>query len=171
MSLYRSDFEPRRSEEFQALRDRMVQGAGLFSDRLLLELNAWLGLARACAHSARVQAILLTLQTDLRQVLQRATIFHNQEPSPFLRERIRWLEETRETLERERSSRELPELPGDTVSGAILDLLSIMAQRMGHELLEKMERADPGMGEYLERLPVLLFALARYEEDQADPDR
>ncbi len=171
MSLYQPDDEPRGSGEVQALHGRMTPPASSLSSALLLELSAWLGLARAAAHSARVQAVLLSLQMDLQRMIEQPTASQAWDLSSFVTGRVRWLEQTRETLERERRSRESHELPGDTVSGAILDLLSIMTRRMGQGLRQEEAQADPAIQEYLERLPALLFTLARCEEDQADPHR
>ncbi|MCS6964314.1 ATP:cob(I)alamin adenosyltransferase [Thermoflexus sp.] len=139
-------------------------------DTLLLELIAWLGFARACAHSARVQDVLLALQMDLQRMIGPSVIPQTGDFSSFVAGRTRWLEETREALECECLSRGFSELPGDTVSGAILDLLSIMTRRMSQDH-QKQSQADSTVREYLERLPAMLFTLARYEEWQADPQR
>ncbi len=148
----------------------LAPGARVRSDNLLLELNAWLGLARACAHSARVQTILLALQTDLQRMAQRPPVPSGHSLSAFPAERVDWLNETWATLERDPPARGSSELPGDTVSGAILDLASIVARRLGDRL--RMEaQMDPTAQGYLDRLPGLLFTLARYEEAQADPPR
>ncbi len=138
------------------------------TDQLFLELNAWLGLARACAHSARVQTILLALQTDLQWIAQRPP--GRSDHSSFPAERVDWLDETRETLERDLHARGSSELPGDTVSGAILDLASIVARRLGDHLRSEAPM-DPTARGYLDRLPGLLFTLARCEEAQANPPR
>ncbi|WP_376793116.1 ATP:cob(I)alamin adenosyltransferase [Thermoflexus sp.] len=174
MSLYRPDFEPWKPNELQTRGGRTIQRTDLRLDSPLLELNAWLGLARACAHSARVQAILLALQRDLQQMLKQLIALDdspNHHSSFLPMERIGWLDEIRETLERERSTYEFPDLPGDTVSGAILDLLSIITQRISSQLHQTEGQIDPTIEGYLERLPRLLFALARYEEAQAAPQR
>ncbi len=148
----------------------LAPGRRMRSDDPLLELNVWLGLARACAHSARVQTILLALQTDLQRMAQRPPGPSDHSPSPFPAERMGWLDETWETLERDLHARGSAELPGDTVSGAILDLVSIVARRLGDRLREEGQM-DPVAQGYLDRLPGLLFALARHEETQANPPR
>ncbi len=130
----------------------------------LIELNAWLGFARACAHSARVQAILLTLQTDLRLLLA-----HRKAPERFpalSEERVHWLEETREQMRQALPPGfQSPELPGETVSGSILDLASAVARRVwDHQRVEGMDGAETAAQGYLDRLPGMLSALARYEE-------
>jgi cob(I)alamin adenosyltransferase len=130
----------------------------------LIELNAWLGFARACAHSARVQAILLTLQTDLRLLLA-----HRKDPERFpalSEERVHWLEETREQMRQALPPGfQSPELPGETVSGSILDLASAVAGRArDHQRVEGMDETETAAQGYLDRLPGMLSALARYEE-------
>ncbi|GBD08374.1 hypothetical protein HRbin22_00613 [Candidatus Thermoflexus japonica] len=171
MSLYQPEDKPRGSEGYQALHGWMAPPASSLSSAPLLELNAWLGIARAPAHSARVQAVLRVLQMDLQRMIEQSDASPTWDLATFVTERVRWLEQTRETMEHERRSRGSPELPGDTVTGAILDLLSVMTWRMQHGLHQEEAQADPAIQEYLERLPALLFTLARYEEDQADPYR
>lgn len=174
MSLHQPDLEPWKPNELPMQGGRTIQRTDLLLDSPLLELNAWLGLARACAHSARVQAILLALQGDLQQILKPLTALDdssNHRSLSLPMERLGWLDEIREALERERPTYEFPDLPGDTVSGAILDLLSIITQRIRSQLHQTERQIDPTIEGYLERLPRLLFALARYEETQAAPYR
>ncbi len=171
MSFHQPDLESRGSQDFQVLHGQATQRADPLLDDLLLELNAWLGFARACAHSARVQAVLLDLQGDLQRMREPSPPSRAQDLSSFVAERMRWLEEMREALEHERPYRGSHEFPGDTVSGAILDLLSVMTRRMGQELQKEKTQAGPTVREYLKRLPTLLFTLARYEEAQANPRR
>ncbi len=147
----------------------LTPGTQVRPDDPLMELNVWLGLARACAHSARVQMILLALQTDLQRMAQRPPD-HSDASSAFPAERIGWLDETWEALERDPRAQSFSELPGDTVSGAILDLASVVARRLGNRLREEGQM-DPIAQGYLDRLPGLLFALARHEEAQANPPR
>lgn len=132
----------------------------------LLELSAWLGFARACAHSARVQSILHTLQADLRRIGRQ---FTDPDAEGFPPERIAWLEEVQEALGQERPGWDPTELPGDTVSGAVLDLATVIARRLGAQLREREGWIDPSARNYLERIPDVLFLLARYEESQANP--
>ena len=171
MSLSQSEGEPQGSEAFHGFQGHMNQRGSWPSDMLLRELSAWLGLARAAAHSARVQAGLLVLQQDLQQMIEQPVASPAWDLSSFVAERLRWLEQTQETMEQERHARGFPEFPGDTVSGAMLDLLSIVARRMGQDLQQERAQAHAAVHEYLERLPALLFTLARCEEDQADPGR
>lgn len=165
-----SELESWKSEKFQALYGGTSQSMNPSLDTILLELIAWLGFARACAHSARVQDVLLALQMDLQRMIGTSAISQAEDFSSFVAGRARWLEETREALECECPSRGFSELPGDTVSGAILDLLAIMTRRMSQDH-QKRAQADSTVQEYLKRLPAILFAIARYEEWQADPQR
>ncbi len=139
-------------------------GGSVSSEDPLVELNAWLGFARACAHSARVQAILLTLQTDLRLLLA-----HRKDPERFpalSEERVHWLEETREQMRQALPPGfQSPELPGETVSGSILDLASAVAGRVrDRRMAERVNEAETATQRYLNQLPGMLSALARYEE-------
>lgn len=146
-------------------------GDGLSPENPLHELNAWLGFARACAHSARVQMILATVQADLGRAMAEiaARARGDAEVPTLAAERVSWLAAAREALRTEGPGRLREGPPGDTVSGAILDIAWTVAERVRRDGAGRAEGTGSAIGAYLADLPELIFALARYEEAMADP--
>lgn len=134
------------------------------------EATSALGLARAATSDPRVKEIIYTMQQELYMLMgELATPAEHYEKMglQMTAEHVRRLEQTEEALKQEV---EIPNkfiIPGDTPTGAALDLARTIirrAERMAVRLLHDGVIANMEVIRYLNRLSDLVFILARYVE-------
>ncbi len=137
------------------------------------EAQAALGLARAIAHEARTQAILLEAQRDLYHIMAELAA-----ATPQAAERVRglpagrvaWLERTLDELDSQLPPLREFVVPGDAPASAALHLARTVVRRAERRVAALAHRGDVPNAEllpYLNRLSSLLFVLARWEDWQA----
>ncbi len=132
------------------------------------EASAALGLARAFANAPKTAAIIVEIQRDLYKIMaeiaatpEEAHRFRSVEP-----ERVVWLEAQIESIG---GQIEMPEgfiLPGDSKSGAALDLARTIvrrAERMIVELAGEEGLENDAILPYTNRLSSLCFILGLWE--------
>jgi cob(I)alamin adenosyltransferase len=132
------------------------------------EASAAIGIARAGALSVRGKELMLAAQRDLYWMM--AELAATQQVAPQFRridaERVRWLESATDEITALIVMPKEFVVPGDTLSGAHLDLARTIVRRaervvvkLVHDgLVENME-----LVRYLNRLSSLLFVLGLYE--------
>jgi cob(I)alamin adenosyltransferase len=132
------------------------------------ELNAFLGLARSCAVSERVEAALRRVQDDLFSIGAALAVPEGVNPSDYRVPVIR--DELIVQMEKEIDACEaaLPPLrrfilPGGTTAGALIHVARAVARRAERccVSLSRTERLDPGIVKYLNRLSDFCFVVAR----------
>jgi cob(I)alamin adenosyltransferase len=136
------------------------------------ELSAALGLARATARSERSRELILALQRRLYHLM--AELAATPEAAARFRQTtgddVAELERQTDELA---AAIKLPQafiIPGDTLSGAALDLARTVARRAERLIARMLHQDELGNAEvlcYLNRLSSLLFVLARYEDAAA----
>lgn len=136
------------------------------------EATSQLGYARAIALDERTRQILISVQRDLYLMMAELAFAADMQQSRFhiTEEHLRRIE-----AETDRLSEELalpPEfiLPGDSPSGAVLDIGRTVVRR-AERLVVRLQHEGDLQNEYvlsyLNRLSSLLFILARYEDRAA----
>lgn len=132
------------------------------------EASAAIGVARAGAASDTTRQLLLTTQRDLYHVM--AELAATQQTAPMFRKidgaRVGWLEQQTDDITRRVTLPKEFVVPGDTLSGAYLDVARTIVRRaerlvvhLVHDgLVENVE-----LVRYLNRLSSLLFVLGLYE--------
>ncbi len=136
------------------------------------EASAFLGLARAQAQDTRVRELILAVQRDLYNMMaDLATLPETATRPPWLpAERLAWLEATTDALG---ADVEMPKafiVPGDSVSGAALEIARTVvrrAERLVARLTHEAEVRDDIPLRYLNRLSSLLFVMGRIEDRAA----
>jgi len=134
------------------------------------EATSALGLARATASDPRVKEIIYTLQQELYLLMGELATPPEQYEKIGLRmtaEHVRRLEQIEEALKQEVEIPNKFVIPGDTPTGAALDLARTIirrAERMVVRLLHEGIIANPEVVRYLNRLSDLVFILARCVE-------
>jgi len=136
------------------------------------EANSALGLARSLCVSIETKGTLLHIQRDLYHLMAEvAAPEENAEKFRTISEQhITWLENQTEAFA---AGFSLPNefiVPGDTSSGAALDLARTVTRRAERRLAQLLERGDIQNGEilrYLNRLSSLLFVLELRETQEA----
>ncbi len=136
------------------------------------ETTSSIGNGRAHATDGELKATLMEAQHDLYRIMSELAFTDDLRPDSyhFGAERVRWLENVTDSIG---SQFELPPhfiLPGDTISGAALDVARTVARRA-----ERTAVAVQAIGRltnqeilrYLNRLSSLLFIAARYEDHLA----
>lgn len=136
------------------------------------EASAVLGLARTQVKDERVRVAVLTVQRDLYKMMaDLATLPETATRPPWLVvERLAWLEQTTDTLGAEVEMPRAFIVPGDSVSGATLEVARTVvrrAERLVARLTHEGELRDDTPLKYLNRLSSLLFVLARLEDAAA----
>jgi cob(I)alamin adenosyltransferase len=139
------------------------------------EASAGLGLARALCQAPQTKSILMEAQRDLSALM--AEVAATSENAKRFRTldspRVQWLESQADNLS---ATVPLPDefiLPGDSLSGAALDLTRTIvrrAERRVAELLDSGEIRNPILLQYLNRLSSLCFALELLENQSAGHD-
>jgi cob(I)alamin adenosyltransferase len=134
------------------------------------EATSALGLARAMAQEQNVKDIIYRIQQELYLLMgELATPPENYEKMGLrmTTEHVQRLEQVEEELKR---AVEIPNkfiIPGDTLTGAALDLARTIirrAERMAVKLLHDGVIQNTEVIRYLNRLSDLVFILARYVE-------
>jgi cob(I)alamin adenosyltransferase len=136
------------------------------------ELSSALGLARAMVSEERSGSILLEIQRHLYQIMTELAAtpdatprFPQTAPDDIVR-----LERLIDELGAEIRLPNEFIIPGDTLSGAALDLARAIARRAERVVASLIHQGDFENAQvlrYLNRLSSLLFVLARYEESSA----
>lgn len=136
------------------------------------EASSALGLAKALSNDARVKAVCEEMQRGLYAV--GAELGTNPKSSRtfavMTAADVRRLEATVSELEAEVKMPDQFVLPGSTPASAALDLARTVARRAERRVitLERvMGGGNPEVRRWLNRLSLLLFVLARYEEGRA----
>ena len=136
------------------------------------ELSASLGLARAHAQDLRVGKSLLTIQRDLYNMMaDLATVPEAATRAAWLEmDRLEWLEKTTDALGKEIDMPRAFIVPGDSVSGAVVEVARTVARR-AERLVARLTHEGAIQNDtplrYLNRLSSLLFVLARVEDASA----
>jgi cob(I)alamin adenosyltransferase len=133
------------------------------------ETTSQIGLGRAFATVERSKDWLADVQRDLYRIMAELAFTDELRPEKYVlpAERVQRLEEMTDQLS---SEVELPRefiLPGDTISGATLDVARTVARRAEREavaLSHVDQLHNPEILRYLNRLSSLLFMLARAED-------
>lgn len=133
------------------------------------ETTSSIGFGRALAQVAATNERLKTVQRDLYQVMAELAFTDETRPDSLhlTADRTAWLEAELDILSTEI---ELPRefvLPGETASGAALDIartVSRRAERQAVALTRQGVIGNPEIVRYLNRLSSLLFMLARAED-------
>jgi len=133
------------------------------------EASAFLGLVRAQVRDARVRELVLTVQRDLYNLMaDLATLPETATRPPWLaEERIAWLEAVTDQLGAEVEMPNAFIVPGDSVSGATLEIARTVirrAERLVARLTHEAEVRDDVPLRYLNRLSSLLFVMGRIED-------
>lgn len=133
------------------------------------EASAAIGVARAAATSQRTRDVLLETQRDLYRLM--AELAATPQAAARFRtiddDRVRWLEEQTDAVT---ATIDLPRefiVPGDTLSGAYLDLARTVvrrAERVVTHLLHDGLIENAALVSYLNRLSSLLFVLELHED-------
>lgn len=136
------------------------------------EATSCIGYARSIALSARTRAILVEVQRDLYIMMAELAFSRDlrQRTYHITEEHVARIEGETDRLAEEV---ELPPrfiLPGDSPSGAMLDVARTVvrrAERLAVKLAHAGECENPQVLAYLNRLSSLLFILARFEDREA----
>lgn len=136
------------------------------------EANSALGLARATATQARVKEEVYRLQQELYVMMaELATPAEDYEASKYKIDvsHVGRLEALLEDLKSQTEIQRSFITPGDTVSGAALDVARTVirrAERIVARLLHEGEIPNAEVLRYLNRLSDVVFVLGRYEEER-----
>lgn len=133
------------------------------------ETTSSIGLGRALAQAIGVNERLKTVQRDLYQIMAELAFTDATRPDSIRldADRTAWLEAEVDALG---DAIELPRefvLPGETASGAALDVARTVcrrAERLAVTLTHQRTVGNPEIVRYLNRLSSLLFMLARAED-------
>ena len=136
------------------------------------EASSTLGYARAIARSPRTQAIVVDVQHDLYIMMAELAFTAEMRQGKFhiTADQVARIEAETDQLADEV---ELPPhfiLPGDSASGAALDMARTVvrrAERLAVRLAHDGEVTNEQVLAYLNRLSSLLFILARFEDQEA----
>jgi cob(I)alamin adenosyltransferase len=136
------------------------------------EASSQLGYARAVATTGRTRSILIEAQRDLYLLMAELAFTPEltQERYHIRQDQLDRIERETDTLTDETPLPPHFILPGDTLSGAALDVARTVvrrAERQLAKLLHDGELDNPLALAYLNRLSSLLFILARFEDLQA----
>jgi cob(I)alamin adenosyltransferase len=135
---------------------------------VLDEASAALGLARAVAGSDRTREIIIEIQRDLYHMMAEVAAVP-QVAEKFRRidsTRVAWIESQIDLLDKELDSPKGFILGGDTLSGAVLDLARTIVRRSERCMIqfkEQINRSNPELVRYLNRLSSLCFVLILWE--------
>ncbi len=136
------------------------------------EANSVLGLSRSVCQAPQSADILLAAQRDLYGLMAEvaATPEHAGKFRSIDSSRVNWLEAQIATLERMLPPTNAFIVPGDTHSGAVLDLARTVVRRAERRLTSLHlagELENPELLRYLNRLSSLCFVLELLENQQA----
>ena len=136
------------------------------------EATAQIGYARSVATSERTRTILIDVQRDLYLMMAELAFAPDMQQSRYhiTQEHLNRIETETDRLA---DDLDLPPhfiLPGDTVSGAALDVARTVvrrAERLVVKLFHDEELTNELVPAYLNRLSSLLFILGRFEDAEA----
>jgi len=136
------------------------------------EASAQIGFARAVAGQERTRLILIEVQRDLYLLMAELAFTPELEQQRYhiTAEQVERVERETDALSDETPLPPQFILPGDTLSGAALDVARTVARRAERRVVKLAHDGDfdnPQALAYLNRLSSLLFILARYEDLQA----
>lgn len=135
------------------------------------EANSALGFARAIASQQRVKDDVYSFQQDLYIMMaELATPAVDYEKSQYkiTSDHVQRLESLLEDLKGQTEVQRSFITPGDTPSGAALDVARTIirrAERLVARLIHEGEIPNPQVLRYLNRLSDVVFVLGRYEEE------
>jgi len=133
------------------------------------EATSAIGLGRAQLQVKELGEILIQTQHDLYQIMAELAFTDTTRPDSLrlAADRVEWLEAETDRLA---ASVTLPRefvMPGETVSGAALDVARTVVRRAERQLValpHKRKPVNPEILRYLNRLSSLLFMTARVED-------
>lgn len=133
------------------------------------ETDAALGLARATATSDRVRELVLATQRDLYTIMAELAFTADMRPKGYglAEERVLFLERETDALTAEVALPPQFVVPGESVSGATLDVARTVARRAERRVVTLARGGhveNAAVARYLNRLSSLLFILARLED-------
>jgi cob(I)alamin adenosyltransferase len=136
------------------------------------EATSQIGYARAVATAERTRSILVDVQRDLYLMMAELAFIPEMRQSRYhiLGEHVDRIERETDGLEADVPLPPRFILPGDTVSGAALDVARTIvrrAERLAVHLARGGGFENPQLLAYLNRLSSLLFILARFEDREA----
>ena len=134
------------------------------------EATSHLGLARALSPTPRIREVILRLQHELYLAMAELSTTRDADAKAGFRitiEQVLGLEELCETLKTEVDIPNRFIVPGETVSGAHIDVARAVirrAERHAVRLLDEGEIENWHVVRYLNRCSDLLYILARFDE-------
>ena len=140
------------------------------------EASAALGLSRAFAQSARTVELVVTVQRDLYRIMAEVAALPEdaEKLKRFSEDRLQWIESEIELIG---AQIEMPGgfvIPGDSVSGAAMDLARTVVRR-AERLVARMVHEDLLQNTfilpYVNRLSSFCFVLALWENQQSGVDK
>jgi cob(I)alamin adenosyltransferase len=138
------------------------------------EATSALGLARALSLQPRVKEVILRVQRELYTLMAELATSPEERGKHaamiITAEHVTGLEALTDELKRDAEIGNVFIIPGETVTGAALDLARTIvrrAERMTVKLHHDGTVTNPELLRYLNRLSDVLFVLARYEETMA----
>lgn len=129
------------------------------------ELNAVLGLVLSCPLPEKIDAILRSVQDDLFAIgVEIATPEGVDKPRKIKDENVRLLEESIDSFEDGLPTLKKFILPGGSIQGAAMHWARTVVRRAERRCvrLSHVEKIDPLILRYLNRLSDLCFVMARY---------
>ena len=136
------------------------------------ETSAQIGYARSVAGQERTKLILIDVQRDLYVLMAELAFTAELEQQRYhvTQEHVDRIERETDALSDETPLPPQFILPGDTLSGAALDVARTVVRRAERQVVRLAHDGDFDNSQalaYLNRLSSLLFILARYEDQQA----
>jgi cob(I)alamin adenosyltransferase len=136
------------------------------------ETTSAIGLGRSLAQFEAADAMLITSQRDLYQIMAELAFVDDVRPDSLRlgADRVAWLETSIATVQETVTLPREFVVPGDTTSGAALDVARTVArraERLAVALAHAEAIGNPEILRYLNRLSSLLFILARAEDLRA----
>ncbi len=146
--------------------DPRIEALGLVD-----EATSALGVARATATEERIRSLLVQQQQVLYRLMAEVatteTAAGKLAIAPIGEADVELIERLSDELKRDIQIGNRFIIPGDTLSGATLDLARTVvrrAERFATKMLHEKDIANPEITRYLNRLSDFLFILARYSE-------
>jgi len=132
------------------------------------EATSVIGLVRAFTDSPEIKKIVLHIQRDLYRIMTELAASEKkvERYKKFDQRYVKWLEEKTDSFN---EMLQMPTefiIPGDTKSGALMDLARTTIRRAERRIVELSERngvQNPSILSYLNRLSSLFFLLEIYE--------
>ena len=132
------------------------------------EASSALGLARAAATDAAVQAAILEMQRALYRLMTELATAEGKTPmATIMADDVARVEELTDEFTARVPVQRAFIVPGDTLSGATLDVARTTVrrgERLVARLIHERQIADAPALAFLNRLSSLLFILGRYED-------